>query len=308
MCSADSSSRRIAAAARRALSASAPGTTHHHLAVAAAAARSGALAVLGALRRVRSPSAGRFGGERQVGRQRAALDRCAHRAPPRPAPARASRPPRAAGGGRARRSRWRRRSGRRRAPARGRRSRPVVDRGGSSSSSRKSPTASSLARAGARARSTSSAISALIIRSRRGRRGLAARPQEQVAHDHVGHAQLDAFAALRPGEHGALVGRRRAGHGEHARRGIDDRDARVERPPGGARHLGQPGARLDRLRDPPELVEQVQRRRRGGAVGRGVHARSVGPGTPLRVDPATSDVGRESLRDVRSGILALRAS
>ena len=87
-----------------------------------------------------------------------------------------------------------------------------------------------------------------------GRRLVAAGAVAQLAHHRVGDLQLEHVAAR---EHGTLVLRRRAGHRQDAGRGVEHRDARVERPRSRPRHLGQAGAGLDRLGDGRKGVQKV---------------------------------------------------
>ena len=85
--------------------------------------------------------------------------------------------------------------------------------------------------------------------------------QPQLADDRVGDAQLDALDAVRLAQQRALLGGRARGDGEHDARAVDQHEARVERPRGGAHDLRQAGAGRDRLGDRLERP-QVRRRRR----------------------------------------------
>ena len=125
----------------------------------------------------------------------------------------------------------------------------------------KSPTAASVARSGARERSSSSPIRfPTSLSSAPG--GCSPRgPVAQPSHLGVGHPQVDGLGAGLAGHHRALVLGRRARHGEHAAAGVEHDHARVERAARRARHRGQAGARLDRVRD---LVEGLEERTRLG--------------------------------------------
>ena len=84
-----------------------------------------------------------------------------------------------------------------------------------------------------------------------------ARPHAQRADALVGHAQVERLDPGPAGGQRALVGGRAGGDGEHGAGAVGEHEARVERARGGADHLRQPGARLDRVGD------RVQRRRSG---------------------------------------------
>jgi hypothetical protein len=103
----------------------------------------------------------------------------------------------------------------------------------------------------------------------RGRRRFTARAVAELSDRQLGHAQLDALRPSLAGHHGALVLARLAGHREHAAARVEHDHAGIERPPGRARHRRKTGARLDRLRD---LVQRLQER---AATG-GRHARAAG--------------------------------
>ena len=96
----------------------------------------------------------------------------------------------------------------------------------------------------------------------RGGRRLAAGPVAQRPNVGVGHTQVDGLGPGLAGHHGPLVLGRRARHGQHAAAPVEHDHARLERPAGRARDGGQAGARLDRVRD---LVEGLEE----GALSRG---------------------------------------
>ena len=125
-----------------------------------------------------------------------------------------------------------------------------------SASSRRSTTlmkscaASSLAHSGARARSTSSPSRVVTIRSAdRGSLGAAAGAPAQLADHRVGDPQLDRLHAGARGEQLLLLGVRAGGDGEDGAGAIDQGDAGVERLGRRPGDRGQPGSRLDRLRE-----------------------------------------------------------
>ena len=100
----------------------------------------------------------------------------------------------------------------------------------------------------------------------RGRR--AVRPVAQLADDLVGHSQLHLLAAALAGQHGALVLGGLAGHGQHARRGVEHDHAGAQGPARRAGHGRKPGAGLDRLGDLVEGLEERPRLRLlGSAAG-----------------------------------------
>ena len=154
-------------------------------------------------------------------------------------------------------------------------------------SSSRSRTAASLARSGPRARSSSRREDRSHDADEVGRVRLAAVAVVQPADDCAGDRQVQPLAARLARQHRALVLGRGAGDREHAARGVDHRDAGVERAPAGARDLGQSGAALDGLGDGSE---------RGAEGGVSAccrllgHAGIVGPSAR----PATRPTGRTS--------------
>ena len=132
-----------------------------------------------------------------------------------------------------------------------------------SRSERKPPTAASLARSGARERSTSCPISVATIRSQRGRRRRTTGAQPELAHALVGHAQVDRLGLALPGQHRPLVLGRQARHREHSRVGAEHHHAGVQRVTGRPHDGGQPGSGLDRLGD---LLERIEEGALGAAI------------------------------------------
>ncbi len=77
----------------------------------------------------------------------------------------------------------------------------------------------------------------------------------QGADGRVGDAQRHAVDAVAATQQGPLLGRRAGGHRERRPPRVGHGEARLQGPGGGADHLGQPRARLDRLGDRVERVE-----------------------------------------------------
>ena len=117
---------------------------------------------------------------------------------------------------------------------------------------------------------------------------LAAVAVVQPADDGAADRQVELLAAALARQHRPLVLGRRARHREHAARGVDHRDARVERAPARARDLGQPGAALDGLGDRSERGAEGRRQRLLRLLGHAANCRSGAPGRlcgPLVVRP-----------------------
>ena len=131
-----------------------------------------------------------------------------------------------------------------------------------------------------------------------GRRRPAAPPVAKLADDDVGHPQLHlADSGAEPAA--SPPRRRRRGDGEDRARAVDQGDAGVGRRGGGTRHRGQPGARLDRLR---ERIERASAR-----PGRFPPAAGRRPPRPFFVSLPGGPDSKAAL-DVRRGRLAARSA
>ena len=101
-------------------------------------------------------------------------------------------------------------------------------------------------------------------------------PHPQPAHGRLGDLQLDRRHVLGIAHERPLVRRGARRHRQHGRRPVDQDQARVERPCGGAEDRRQPGAAFDRIGD----------RRERSKVGRGARRTAHARGQPIGAIPA----------------------
>ena len=127
---------------------------------------------------------------------------------------------------------------------------------------------------------------------RRARLRASAHPQ--LADRLVGDAQLDRVDAGGAVEQRALVGRRARGDGQDRAGAIEQDEARLEHPRGGADDIGQSGARFDRLRDG---VQSSKIEPQGPFGGAGHRHRLRGDAVPVVRDGSAARCAEQEQRD-----------